>query len=366
MRLNEVGTWETFLGGNLGGKILMTGAMSILVLGLSGVGNASNDSTAERMNPCRDGWLSCADSGPGVVVREPGGLPEVRGARVSWMSLEPRNRISPFVSLSKYEGPESTADTFEFLRAMLGPVNDVYSPPVGTETILPPEVVEITQPETLVDKTEIVARLTTPVAHTATEAVNGCSTMATLEPKAMMGRLSTGDVSCLESRISKSRRITEQDRLSRVLMAHAFASGNGKHGDYLLRHLEEIDRSDPDLAYKYAYDLHKKGVVRSRGVVRWSEVALERKARWPESVYSRRVYTTLKIRAIAAQRLWEQAESQYVASNSDKANTNRKKYRNLTKTFSREWLEYAKAAKRDHHTALTLCFSAAGTSDYCE
>jgi hypothetical protein len=149
-------------------------------------------------------------------------------------------------------------------------------------------------------------------------------------------------------------------------MAHAFASGNGKHGDYLLRHLEEIDRSDPDLAYKYAYDLHKKGVVRSRGVVRWSEVALERKARWPESVYSRRVYTTLKIRAIAAQRLWEQAESQYVASNSDKANTNRKKYRNLTKTFSREWLEYAKAAKRDHHTALTLCFSAAGTSDYCE
>jgi hypothetical protein len=197
--------------------------------------------------------------------------------------------------------------------------------------------------------------------------VADCSSIVKLEPAAMMGRLSEPQVNCLEGELAAAAKMTDKGKISRVLMVNAFARGDKKEWERLVkRHLDEINQSDPDLCYKYALHLSKKGVGSSHGVIRWAEVAHENRTVWTGPTYTSRVYSLHKLKSAAAQKLWQRAESKHSSAPSDETGANVDKYRNETKVYARAWYEYAKQAGKDTTKALQLCMSAAGTSDYCE
>jgi len=199
------------------------------------------------------------------------------------------------------------------------------------------------------------------------EVVKDCSDIVKLEPAAMLGRLSEGQVGCLEGELAGSDKMTTKGKISRVLMVNAFAKGDKKEWERLVkRHLDEIDQSDPDLCYKYALHLSKKGPGSAHGVIRWADVALENRTVWTGDTYTSRVNSLYKLRVVAAQKLWQRAESKHAAEVSDETQADVDKYRNTTKVLAREWYEYAKQAGKDTTKALQVCMSAAGTADYCE
>ena len=209
-----------------------------------------------------------------------------------------------------------------------------------------------------------VAEVTPPTTPAEPE---GCENLTMLEPAAMLGRLTDGQVACLEASLAAADSQTGKDKLSRVLMANAWSKGDKKTWEKLVkRHLDEIDQSDPDICYKYAMYLSKKGVGRSQGVIRWADVALENKTRWSGSTYTSRVYNLYKLRAAASQQIWQASEQKHATSPTDETKDAVEKSRNQTKVYSREWFEYAKEAGKDTTKALQLCISAAGTKDYCE
>jgi hypothetical protein len=148
-------------------------------------------------------------------------------------------------------------------------------------------------------------------------------------------------------------------------MGNAYSKGDmGKWEKLMKRHLDEVDQSDPDLCYKYAQYLQKKGS--SDGAIKWANVALERKTVWTGDTFTQRVSALMKIRAAAAQTKWKKAEDDNAAAPSPELQTKVDAARNQTKVFAREWYEYAKQTGKDASTALQLCVSAAGTKDYCE
>jgi hypothetical protein len=196
---------------------------------------------------------------------------------------------------------------------------------------------------------------------------DGCSNLLKLEPPAMMGQLRAGQVQCLESSYSAAASQTDKDRISRLLMSNSYSKGDKRSWEKLVkRHLDEVDQSDPNICYKYASHLSKKGPGRAQSVIRWSEVALENRSAWKGSTHVSRVYALYKLRAVAAKGLWEKAEGDFVASPGDETKKRKEQSRNTTKVYAREWYEYAKVAKKDVTQALQLCTSAAGTKDYCE
>ncbi|MBW1880660.1 MAG: hypothetical protein JRJ84_20070 [Deltaproteobacteria bacterium] len=194
-----------------------------------------------------------------------------------------------------------------------------------------------------------------------------CDNLVRLEPSAMMGRLTNEQIACLEASLAAADKQTTKDKISRVLMANSWAKGDKRTWESLVkRHLEEIDQSDPDLCYKYALFLSKKGAGRAWGVIKWADVSLENRTAWVGETYKSRVYNLYKLRASAGQDLWKSAEEKHAAAPTDETQSAVEEARGRTKTYSREWYEYAKASGKDTTKALQLCISAAGTAAFCE
>jgi len=190
-----------------------------------------------------------------------------------------------------------------------------------------------------------------------------CDNLVTLEPKAMMGQLSKPEKGCLEGAFEAAAKQTEKDKISRVLIANANATDRAEWARLLERHLNEVDQSDPNMSYSYASYLAKVG--RNQSAIRWADVALERKDAWTGSTYTSRVYGLYKLRAEAANTIWETSEKKLASSPTEADRKKADDARQQVKTFSREWYDYAKAAKRDTSAAEKLCISAAGTAAYC-
>jgi len=228
--------------------------------------------------------------------------------------------------------------------------------PVQPEPVQPePAQVETVSNDAVVDVAPVV------------EVDDSCDDLVALEPAALMGQLSNGQIECLEARIVSTSRMTEKDKVSRVLIMDAETKGNRAKWEALMkRHLEEIDRSDPDLCFKYAVFLSRKGVGRAHGVIRWADYALENKSRWSGGTFVSRVYALNKLKAEGANRIWQSAEEAYVADRSDENEAKAQKYRDLTKVYAREWLDYARSSSQDTKNAMALCVSAAGNRQYCE
>ena len=204
----------------------------------------------------------------------------------------------------------------------------------------------------------------TPVS--AAPPSDSCDDLMILEPNALMGQLTKGQTACLEGRIASEPQQTTRDKVSRLLINNAYAKGDKAAWEQLVkRHLESIDRSDPDMCYNYALQLSRGGVGRAQGVVRWADYALENKSKWSGSTYKSRVFALMKMKAEAAMKLWKDAEEKYTADRSDEAEAASNKYRANAKEYAKEWLDYAKASGQDSSAALALCVSAAGNASYC-
>ena len=197
---------------------------------------------------------------------------------------------------------------------------------------------------------------------------DSCDDLVKLEPAAMMGTLRVGQTKCLEGRVNSESQQTTKDKVSRLMITNAEAAGDKGNWERLMkRHLEDIDRSDPDLCFKYALHLSRGGSGRSQGVIRWADYSLENKAKWSGQTYKTRVFSLYKLRAEAAQRLWQDAEKEFAeGERSDEKEAKAAKYRGQAKDYAREWLDYAKASAQDTKTAMALCVSSSGNRAFCE
>lgn len=201
----------------------------------------------------------------------------------------------------------------------------------------------------------------------ASDAGVRCDDLLRLEPLAMMGKLEENQIICLDHAIRHEERQTEKDAISRVLMADAWAKGDMHRWEGAVRrHLEEIDRSDPDLCFLFALYLSKQGYQSSYEAIRYADLALENRQNWGPEVHATRVNTLYKIRAVAAQELWYHYEDVFLVDKNPEIMAQVDKWRANAKVMAREWLEWAYKAHEEYNTAYDMCVSAAGTLDFCE
>ena len=146
------------------------------------------------------------------------------------------------------------------------------------------------------------------------------------------------------------------------------------HAVVISRHLEDFDRSDPNLCFRYAVHLHKLDLERSgdeisaefaEDAIHWADVALENKAIWPAGPYKKNVYHLMKLRAEAGARLWQSAAERYAQDDTRENEAMTNEYKGMAMSLAREWLDYARASKQPSEKAMQLCASAAGTIDAC-
>lgn len=194
----------------------------------------------------------------------------------------------------------------------------------------------------------------------------GCEDVRRLEPRALMGRLTQEQILCLELELRREERLTGKNKISRVLMADAWSKEDlDRWQAAVRRHLDEIDRSDADLAYIFARFLAQQTEEHIPEAIRWSNVALSNAHQWEGQSRVDRVYALHRINAVAAQQLWLAAERAVLDGARREDITRANFWRNQTKALSREWLSFAVAAERDPAASLDLCMSAAGTTGYC-
>jgi hypothetical protein len=177
------------------------------------------------------------------------------------------------------------------------------------------------------------------------------SLLSALEPAATKGALSEDEKACLEQRYAAARVQTTKDKISRVLLVNAYAYSTKYWAQLVRRHLDEVDRSDPDIAYLYAFYLYNTDKKNASEVIRWTETALERRDVWTGDVYVSRVYGLYKLRAIAANTLWSDAEDR-MARGEEGIDVER--LRNDVKVYGRDTTESAE-----------LCLSAATKAIAC-
>jgi hypothetical protein len=133
--------------------------------------------------------------------------------------------------------------------------------------------------------------------------------------------------------------------------------------------LSEIDQSDPDMCFKYALHLsNKRGTSSAYGVIKWSEVALERKTRWSGPTFTKRVYDLHKLRAHAANKLWQRSNEDLLnaGANREELAAKEERSRGRAKGLAREWLDFARAASQNTSEAMSLCVSTAGSKKFCK
>lgn len=203
-----------------------------------------------------------------------------------------------------------------------------------------------------------------PVGPTLSD--DTCDDLIAMEPDALMGIFSPGRIACVEERLTTAPQ-TEKDKLSRLLLADADSKGDkGEWERLMARHLDEIDRSDPDMCFLYARHLHDKGVGWGEESIRFADYALENKQRWSGETYQNRLYGLYRLRAEAANELWKDAEQNLIADPTDENDAITQKWRGKSKDYAREWYDYAKASEQNPDRALMICVSAAGTKAACE
>ena len=193
-----------------------------------------------------------------------------------------------------------------------------------------------------------------------------CADLVALEPKAITGELTPELTSCLETRITQETSLSTKDKISRMLLVDADAKGDVATWTKLAaRHLEDFDRSDPDLCFKFALVLSRGDIEDAELVLKWSDYALENKHVWEGPTYMSRVYNLLRLKAETATRLWHDAEEDFMEERTDENGAEADRYRGLAKDLSREWLDYARTSAQPEERAHALCESAAGNTAFC-
>lgn len=211
------------------------------------------------------------------------------------------------------------------------------------------------------------ATATTSGSGAPAAAPERCDELIELEGTALLGELSPGLQRCLEGRISSDRLQTTKNKVSRLLIANAEAAGRAEEWERLMqRHLEDIERSDPDLCMRYAVHLHKQGLESEEEALRWAGYALDNKQLWQGDEHVRKVSGLMRLRAEAANKLWRDADKRYTEEPGPENDKIAREFRGWTMDYAREWLDYARASGGKTDQAMLLCQAAAGTADFCK
>lgn len=207
-----------------------------------------------------------------------------------------------------------------------------------------------------------------PVTVNAVEQQEGCDNLTLFEANAMMGTLPLSGRQCLDGRAgSSSEPVTIRARASILLITDAQTRGDTKDWERLVkRHLKSIEKSQPDLCLSYALYLSQKGTSRAKQVIKWSEVGLTNKHVWSGEARIQKVNALYQVRAFASNSLWQLSEQKLVSERSSENQAAADDWRGKTKNFSREWLDFARAAGADTSAARQLCVSAAGDINFCQ
>lgn len=185
-----------------------------------------------------------------------------------------------------------------------------------------------------------------------------------LEPFATKGALTDEQKSCLETSFTAAELQTTKDKISRVLLVNAYAYDTRDWVGLVQRHLDEVDRSDPEIAYLYAFHLFNNDKATPAEVIDWTQTALERKDAWEGATFVSRVYGLMRLRAVAALTQWERAEKARVEGK-EAAQGNLDDMRNTAKTYAREWVDFAKVSGRSTEKPLELCLAVAVNAKAC-
>ena len=269
---------------------------------------------------------------PEIVIRSSMWLPEVDSALRELSGVgENQDSVAEVDESTVAAGPVATA---------------AAAPPVPVVApVPPPKVIELPPPPGL---------------------PSTCENLLALEPFSLMGQLTEGLRECLEKRLASAEQ-TLQNKISRHLMMDAEARRDQERMTMLLgRHLQEIDRSDPELCFKYATMLFKKGIDRQEEVIVWAGAALENKQEWTKRTYKRRLFALYQLRAETSNKLWNHWDAKYIEDRTGESKGQAENWRNMTKQYSLEWLKYAQISTQAVKRARNLCVAAAGTADFCE
>ncbi|MEO0605493.1 MAG: hypothetical protein AAF211_28945, partial [Myxococcota bacterium] len=307
-------------------------------------------------HPCTDGWAGCMVD----EVRVGNGETLPTDLRVDWFDLTPTAVFSPFGGLSAYTGERPKVPVAEPEAV------PVPEPPPAVAVTRPPSP-EPTPEPVAVARVERKAR-PVPEPEPEPEAPEGCADLVRLEGPAMLGQLDNDQVTCLEQRVGSGAKQTTRSHASHVLIANAWGARRLERWESLvLRHLQEIDRSNPALCYKLALHLEQQGPARAAEVIRWSELAMENARReWTQEQYTDKMYSLHRLRSKAAHELWYVTEQRHAEAPTAESSEAMETYRGRAKNFSKEWLLYAERVGKDTTHPREMCLSAAGTSEFCE
>jgi len=179
------------------------------------------------------------------------------------------------------------------------------------------------------------------------------SKLTDLEADATRGALSQDTKDCLEQNYKSATLQTTKGKISRVLLVNAYAYDTDTWAKLVQRHLYEVDRSDPNIAYLYAFYLYNREQPDYEAVTKWCDLALERRTEWTGDVLVGRVYQLERTKTYAAYQEWRDAEE------AQKPENETEDLRNQAKTVAREWMDFSKSAGKDAKEAEELCISAA-------
>ena len=184
----------------------------------------------------------------------------------------------------------------------------------------------------------------------------------------MVGGLSSAQRRCLEGRVASDPKQTARRHASLILISNAWGKADVDTWESLvLKHLKEVDRSDPALCYRLALHLGEQGPRRSAEVIRWAELAMENaRSRWTDGDFTDKMYALHKLRTKAASELWWVYEQRRLKDQSTATRDATEKYRGLAKNFAKEWFLYARRAGKDTTEAIEMCRSAAGGLEFCK
>lgn len=180
-----------------------------------------------------------------------------------------------------------------------------------------------------------------------------------VEPKALSGQLSTDDVQCLEDGYRRTERQTDKSKISRVLIANAMVTDTDQWASLIRRHLDEVEQSDPDVSYLYANHLFNRDDPDYAGVIRFADLAWERRAeRWTGRTFVVRSHHLLRLRTLSRLKIWQAAEEAAVNGSADDRDLADKR-RLETQTAAREWLDFDRASELPWIEPAQICASTA-------
>lgn len=197
------------------------------------------------------------------------------------------------------------------------------------------------------------------------ERTNDCE-LIEMEVPAVKGDLSAAQKECLLRKAADPGvKMTDREKHGRVLLVDARADCDQKRGcdEFVERqkwYFEHISQADPDMTFAYAqwvFDNKPRGAKNNAEVLKWTQRALDEKARWSPTTYVARVDKLLEMRAKVRYAMWSEADKA-VAKNADVL-------ANDVRTASLEWMNNRLQLGRDAKDAEAMCASAMGSLDRC-